>query len=89
MGICLFHEWLIKTFDTQPFGQLYIKYGLKFYKTDLVQICNKYLLGSSQKTHFEHSKNGKWFFRPAKMENPLGNIVWHSNMHPCAQYEII
>ena len=28
--ICLLHERWIKTFDTQPFGQLYIKYGLVF-----------------------------------------------------------
>ena len=35
--ICLFHERWIKTFDTQTFGQLYIKYGLIFYKIDLFQ----------------------------------------------------
>ena len=29
-GICLFHQRWIKTFDTQPFGQLCIKYGLVF-----------------------------------------------------------
>ena len=23
------------------------------------------------------------------MKTPLGNIVWNSKMHPCAQYEII
>ena len=28
--ICLFHERWIKAFDTQPFGQLFIKYGLVF-----------------------------------------------------------
>ena len=28
--ICLFHERRIKTFYTQPFGQLCIKYGLIF-----------------------------------------------------------
>ena len=38
---------------------------------------------------FRHSKNGKWFFRAKKMKTSLGNIVCHSNMHPCAQYEII
>ena len=48
-GICLFHERWIKAFDTQPFGQLYMKYGLLFYKIDLVQFCNKYLVGPSQK----------------------------------------
>ena len=47
--ICLFHERWIKAFDTQPFGQLCIKYVLVFYKIDLVQFCNNYLVGSSQK----------------------------------------
>ena len=47
-GICLFHQRWIKTFYTQPFGQLYIKYGLVFYKINLVQFCNN-LVGSSQK----------------------------------------
>ena len=23
------------------------------------------------------------------MKTPLGNIVWNSQMHPCAQYEVI
>ena len=58
--ICLFHERWIKTFDTQPFGQLCIKYGQVFYKIDLVQFCNKYMVGPSQKkTYFGHSENGK------------------------------
>ena len=48
-GICLFHQRWIKTFDTQPFCQLCIKYGLVFYKNDLVQFCNNCLVGSSQK----------------------------------------
>ena len=49
------------------------------------------LFGSSftKKPPFGHSKNGKWFFRPTKTKTSLGNIVCHSNMHPCAQYEII
>ena len=47
--ICLLHQRRIKTFDTQPFGQLCIKYGLVFYKIDLVQFCNKYMVGPSQK----------------------------------------
>ena len=47
--ICLFHERWIKTFYTQPLGQLCIKYGLVFYKNDLVQFCNKYMVGPSQK----------------------------------------
>ena len=47
--ICLFHERWIQTFDTQPFGQLCIKYVLVFYKIDLVQFFNNYLGGPSQK----------------------------------------
>ena len=43
----------------------------------------------TKKTHFRHSENGKWFFRPKKMKTFLGNIVCHSNMHHCAQYEFI
>ena len=46
-----------KTFYTQQFGQLYIKYGLVFYKFDLVHFFNKYMVGSSQKNHFCHKKN--------------------------------
>ena len=42
--ICLFHQRWIKTFFTQPFGKLWIKYGLVFYKNDLVQFCNNYLV---------------------------------------------
>ena len=49
-GIYLFHQRQIKTFDTQPFCQLCIKYGLVFDKTDQVQFCNKYMVGPSQKT---------------------------------------
>ena len=48
--VCHFHERWIKTFYTQPFGQLCIKYGLVFYKNDLVQFCNNHLGGPSQKT---------------------------------------
>ena len=59
VGICLFHERWIKTFYTQPFGQLCIKYGLVFQKIDLVQFCENYLVGPSQKTHFGHSENEK------------------------------
>ena len=50
--ICLFHQRWIKTFDTQPFFQLCIKYVLLFYKNDLVQFCNKYMVGPSQKNSF-------------------------------------
>ena len=45
--IYLFHERWIKTFHTQPFGQLCIKYGLVFYKIDLDQFYNKYMVGTS------------------------------------------
>ena len=48
-GICLFHQRWIKTFDTQPFCQLCIKYVLVFYKNDQVQFCNNYLVVPSQK----------------------------------------
>ena len=49
------------------------------------------IYGSSftKKPPFGHSKNGKWIFRAKRMKTPLGNIVWNSKMHPCAQYEII
>ena len=57
-GICLFHQRWIKTFDTQPFCQLCIIYGLVFYKIDLVQFCNKYVVGPSQKNSFRAL--GKW-----------------------------
>ena len=43
----------------------------------------------TKKPHLGHSKNRKWFFRPKKMKTSLGNIVCHSKMHPCAEYEII
>ena len=33
-GICLFHQRWIKIFDTQPFCQVCIIYGLVFYKID-------------------------------------------------------
>ena len=59
-GICLFHQRWIKTFFTQPFCQLCSIYGLVFYKIDLVQIFNKYMVGPSQ-------KNLIWGTR--KMEN--------------------
>ena len=88
--ICLFHQRWIKTFYTQPFGQLCIKYGLVFYKNDLVQFCNNYLVVPSQKNLLSGTrKMKKWFFRPKKMKTSLGNIVFHSNIHPCAIYEIV
>src|SRR3954470_12315004 len=89
-GICLYHERWIKTFYTQPFGQLCIKYVLVFYKIDLLQFCKKiYGRSFTKKPHFEHSRNRKCIFRAKKMQTPLGNIVWNSKMHRCAQYEII
>ena len=59
-GICLFHKRWIKTFYTQQFSQLCIKYVLVFYKIYLVQFCNKYIVGPSQKNSF-------WALK--KMEN--------------------
>ena len=88
--ICLFHERWIKTFYTQPFCQLCIKYGLVFYKIDLVQFSNNYLVLPSQKNLLSGTRkmeNG--FFVQKKLKTSLGNIVCHSNMHPCAQCEII
>ena len=69
--ICLFQKRWIKTFYTQPFGQLCIKYGLVFYKNDLVQFCNKYMVGSSQKNLIlgtQKMENG--FFVQRKWEFP-------------------
>ena len=47
--ICLFYQMWIKSFDTQLFGHLCIKYGLIVYKIDFIQFCNKYIVGPSQK----------------------------------------
>ena len=60
VGICLFHQRWIKTFDTQQLCQLCIKYVLVFYKIDLVHVCNNYLVDPSQKT---------LLFGTRKMEN--------------------
>ena len=78
-----------KAFDTQSFGQLYIKYGLIFYKIDLVQFCNKYMVGPSQKNSFWALEKWKMNFSSKEKKTSLGNIVCHSKMHPCAKYEII
>ena len=43
----------------------------------------------TKRTQSKHSKNGKWLFCAMKVKTPLGNIVWNSKIHPCAQYEII
>ena len=87
--ICLFHERWIKTFYTQPFCQLCIKYGLVFYKNDLVQFCNNYLGGSSQKNLLSGTRKMENGFLSKENETSLSNIVCHFNMHPCAQYKII
>ena len=42
-----------------------------------------------KKTYFLHSENEKWFFCAKKMKTFFGNIVLHSKMHICVQYEII
>ena len=71
VGICLFHQRWIKTFCTQPFGQFCIKYGLVFYKNDLVQFCNKYIIGPSQKNSFRVVKKWKMNFPSKENENFL------------------
>ena len=62
--ICLFHERWIKPFYNQPFCQLCIKYVLVFYKIELVQFCDNYLLGYLQKLIL-----GTW-----KIENEFGML---------------
>ena len=69
--ICPFHERWIKTFYTQPFGQLCIKYVLVFQKIDLVQFCNKYIIGPSQKNSFRALKKWKMDFPSKENENFL------------------
>ena len=92
--ICLFHETWTKTFDTQLFGQLCIKYGLIFYKNDLVQFCNNYLLGTQRtpivtknitrsidSTHWNETKardRHRTSLTIAK-QNLLQQIVWKSS----------
>ena len=39
-------------YTTMPFGQ----------KNACPNFCNIFVVAASQKTHFSHSKNGKWFF---------------------------
>ena len=70
-GICLFHERWIKPFYTQQFGQLCIKYVLVFYKNDLVQFCNNYLGGPSQKTSFWALEKWKMVLSSKEKENFL------------------
>ena len=69
--ICLFHQRWIKTFFTKPFCQLCIIYGLLFYKIDLVQFCNNYLGGPSQKTSFWALGKSKINFPCKENENFL------------------
>ena len=69
--ICLFHERWIKSFYTQPFGQLWIKYVLVFYKIDLVQFCNKYMVGPSQKISFWALEKWKMSLLCNESENSL------------------
>ena len=97
-GICLFHQRWIKTFYTQPFCQLCIKHGLVFYKNDLVQFCNNYLVGPSQKNLISSTrKMENEFSVQKKNENslrqhclefqdaPLCTIWYHLNKlcHEC------
>ena len=58
-------------FDTQPFGKLCIKYGIIFWKNDLVQFCNKYLVGPSQKNSFWPLEKRKMIFLCKENENSL------------------
>ena len=69
--ICLFHERWIKIFYTQPFCQLWTKYGLVFYKIDSVQFCNKYMVGPSQKNLFWALEKWKMVFSSNENENFL------------------
>ena len=78
-GICRFHQRWIKTFFTQPFGQLCIKYALVFYKIDLVRFCNNYMVGPSQKNLiWGNRKMENGFSVQRKMKTLLDNIVCHS-----------
>ena len=43
----------------------------------------------TKKTSFRALEKWKMVFRPKKMKTSLDNIVCHSKMHPCAQYEFI
>ena len=69
--ICLFHQRWIKTFDTQPFCQLCIIYGLVFYKIDLVHFCNNYLVVPSQKNLLLGTRKIKMNFPCKENENFL------------------
>ena len=60
-----------KLFTPQPFSHLCIKYGLVFYKNDLVQFCNNYLVGPSQKSSFWALKKWKVIFSCKENDNFL------------------
>jgi hypothetical protein len=49
---CLFMRDTWKSYDTQKFGTLCIKYDILFYKTLVVQLKIKYLIVVSQKILF-------------------------------------
>ena len=96
-GICLFHERWIKTFYTQPFGQLCIKYGLVFSKmiwSNFATIIWQFL---HKKTSFRALEKWKMVFSSNENENflrqhcllfqyaPLCTILDHLNKlcHGC------
>ena len=70
-AICLFHQRWIKTFYTQPFCQLCIKHGLVFYKIDLFQFYNIYLVVPSHKNSFWALEKWKMHFSSNENENFL------------------
>ena len=58
MGICLFHQRWIKTFYTQPFGQLCIKYGLILQELFGRSFTKKLISGSKKwKMNFSSKQN--------------------------------
>ena len=87
--ICLFHQRWIKTFYTQPFGHLCIKYGLVFYKIYQVQFCNKYMVGPSQKNSFWALGKWKMIFSSKENEKSLRQQCLPFQYASCAQHEII
>ena len=69
--ICLFHQRWSKTSHTQKFGKLWFKYVLVFQKNDLVQFCNNYLGGPSQKTLLSGTRKMENEFSVQRNENSL------------------
>ena len=86
-GICRFHQRWIKTFFTQPFGQLCIIYVLVFYKIDLVQFCNNYLGGPSQKKLISGTRKWKMYFPCKENENSLFGIRRCTLVHNMRSFE--